>query len=251
MRGTQRLYTKQLRSKLTGEGLRPVWPLGKNLPIGAVGVLESGVLREVGSLKRLGISYDVRSDPVVDELSLSTGTSHSLDGDGELEVCLSSGGVKGALTGMFSLVFEASGWKRTVVENLSEVEAEIAKRDDWKPNWVIVYEVWSADWATVVMSAGGDAKVVFSAEGPLPDLSALGKVRAELSARVQSGNVLKVVGIANTSLAYSGVVARKRDGELRPVSTGRGGLPFSLRYVEDSDIEASWTDGVADAIRPH
>ncbi len=158
-------YAAEVRDRL---GFFPVWPPGDAIAPGDVGTVRNGIFRREGTLSDLiaGIDLQVTSQAISAPTRFrSAGVTASqvkaaggapvepgIDAKGEVTITFGqSGGV----------AFDAERCEEAVISNMLLVRSAIEARSEaWKPGYVMVSRVTTAQAYTVIVAAQSGASLV-------------------------------------------------------------------------------------------
>jgi hypothetical protein len=149
-------------------GYRASWLPDRPLKIGDIGKLEDGLFILYSTLEQQQINCVVRESPSELGLDYSDKGSFSIQAKGATGNLLDVTGaaVDGTLMINFAenkgLIFQMTGAKLKVIENLAEVEKSVLakyKSSDWPKEWVFIAELVVTDNATIIISTSSDNKI--------------------------------------------------------------------------------------------
>ena len=174
MANASEFYLQEINDKSVG--YRPNWEPNKPLRIGDIGILENNVFTVMGSLEKMGINMEVRTDDNTGEvmdLSSENGVNITQKAAAKVDpgtpaVGEIDAGFNIEFTKKKSIVFRINGYKNHLIENLLEIGTEIKKRyknDEWEKDWVVINELIEAQSATIMMSSEGGVSVELRAKG--------------------------------------------------------------------------------------
>lgn len=242
----------------------PVYPPGRDVSLGDIGVFEGGEWIRKTSLKDEGIPFKVHIDRTpASRISLGSGTSWKVSSNIDAELNVPTpvpGGIDAkarlevALSGSGSFAMDAYGLLTHEITNLDDVEEEILKRDgrrdgSWEYEWCVISQIVEAERSFVAVSNSREATAVLDL-GVEPDGAFLDLAAAQAGARVASSSHMAA---ANLNLSPTPLTFKFR--KLRdvlsggPVFTGRYPLgvllaripdlklPRSIKILDDGDAE--------------
>jgi hypothetical protein len=149
-------------------------------------------------------------------------------------------------------VLSASNLRRHRISNVGHVcdsIVRLAQLGKWKSAWVLVDQVWTADYLQVLISQSANASISLRVSvDQIPGLEALSEASLTIATVSQSGDILNVRG-PNLTPFFSGRKLKSRlfgDNDTKPISTGAGGSPEETVDVEPlhfmDDLMASWSE---------
>jgi hypothetical protein len=229
--------------------LTATWLPGDPLMLGEVGTLRNGRFFRETTLSQLGIACRSEvGEPIL--FTRSNATQRSADGG-------SKAGVPSVATGEMSFEFSkkgqfalsASNLRRHRISNIGHVCDSIVRYGQlgkWQSAWVLVDQVWTADYLQVLISQSAKASIRLSVSvDRIPGLEVLSVASLTIATVSQSGDILNVRG-PNLTPFFSGRKLRHRlfaDNDTKPISTG--GSPDETIDVEPlhfmDDLMASWS----------
>lgn len=191
-------YTDRLHKHF--KTLYAVWPPGKPVHLGEVGVLKDGIFVPKGSLQHYGIGFNVKADTQAAHYEFtssdSTEVTTHIAGSGPAGgPVLVNGGLEVNFSNEKSVFFNAAGCLHHVIEDQISLGEDIMKRYEersWDDALAVVTEVIAAGATTIVAAGGSDASVVFEATAKVPTID-LSDASLKFNVRRQKNVGLKVV----------------------------------------------------------
>lgn len=234
MTNATRFYLQEIYDKSVG--YRPNWEPNKPLRIGDVGILEDNVFTVVGSLEKMGIPMEVRTDESeaeIIDLSSENGFEIKTKAKGQVDPATPALGEMDAgfhvdFKREKSILFRIKGYKTHLIENLMSISQEIKKRyqnEEWEPEWVIINELLEANSATIMMSSEGSVSVGLKAKADV-GLENLDIADADVELGADSGGklALSIVGKKGITPLYRAVGIKRSFFGLGKVSVGSKGV---------------------------
>lgn len=165
------IYTSAVRDNL--KPLYANWEPGKPVELGDYGLLSGDVFVHLGNVGDLGIKFGVRNDSSTDRKYFASARSTEVrlnaKGATNLSSVLSAKATLeihfGSKEGVF---FNAAECQFSMIQDKSEIGREIMLRynsGDWDRGWAVVTDLVRTGAATIAVSGGDQASVVFEATG--------------------------------------------------------------------------------------
>lgn len=246
MSSPHRQYTKELYTQLA---YTATWLPGVPLHLGDVGIFTKGKFEQVGNIKELGISFDVRHDEMPSQIDYSSerAVSISFKAAGETpkpmsQLTVSEAGFTIDMTRENAVVFQARETYSPSIEDQVSVGEKIIrlykKREKWRPEYWVITEILMAKSATILISTAANAQVEISVTGSLtPGGLALADINAGLRPKHSRNMHTQIIATGGlTPLFKARRVKKTRLGFGEPVFR-RGGLGFHEMTPEDIDYE--------------
>jgi len=222
----------------------PVWLPGEAMDVGDIGIMEPRGWQRLTDLKDIGIPFT--HSATKSDVSQSRASGDAVEIRALADAAVGPQSLGTALTGGLEVTFKRGGafliraenCRYSDIQDLLNVQARIEKRIankklDWKPRWILVTQVTSAQPAIVLVSKNGDAhaRIEVHSNAGARNLAELAKVGGEL--RMTSENALeqRVVSVKRTPIMWRG---RRRGGLFRPGWTDLG-EPGSVDTAEATD----------------
>ncbi|WP_299587845.1 hypothetical protein [Mucilaginibacter sp.] len=194
-------------------GYRANWLPDHPLRIGDIGKLEDGLFTLYTTLEQQQIGYSLREGNSELDVDYSSKNSVNIEtsvstGDA-LNLSLSTpvnGRVIINFTESNGIVFQMTGAKKKVIENLAEVENTVLNKyrsGEWPKEWVVISEVVVTDHATIIISTSSNNKIELGCNAQLG--IAQGKLadpKLNLTLISEKGSSTKIFGANNLTPFY-------------------------------------------------
>jgi hypothetical protein len=248
MRSAHETYQRHIRKQLAIKGYA-VWPPGRVLTLGDVGVLGGeGDFRKLTDLGQLGIEPRIEES----EKQPMSATSEDVRKAAAQASAEAASIVKGALELLLgktgAVIFEVRDFQHVQIGNLDEISdrvVELWKQDAWKRSWCLVDQVWRASTGTIIVSGSSDVRVNISAgvSGAIPGLEALANPGIGAQVEVHGDGVTKVIGGSNLTPMFTCMALNFFKTDLKPIAKSperdEEEAPCLVRLTLD-EVEAAW-----------
>jgi len=206
----QRYYLEHM---FENTGYRANWLPDRPLRIGDIGKLEDGLFTLYTTLEQQQIGYSLREGSSELDMDYSSKSSVSIEtgvstGDA-LSLALStpvSGRVTINFTDSNGIVFQMTGAKKNVIENLADVEDAVLNKytsGEWPKEWVVISEVVMTDHATIIISTSSNNKIELGCEAQIGfSQSKLADPKLNLTLISEKGSSTKIFAANNLTPFY-------------------------------------------------
>lgn len=201
-----KLYQEEMHKNV---GYFATWLPGDPIKLGDIGILAGGRFRRQASLEELGIEPVALREGTAEDMSYSASAERSMG------VSAGASAVVPVAKAEFSIrfsreggyVFEALGIKNVEFGNrlaLAEQIIGVYDRGQWRSEWLVVESIYTADFATIIVSEESSSEIVLKASGNAP-IGTLPLADPELGLTVtaSNGKIVHLVARNNLSPLYS------------------------------------------------
>jgi hypothetical protein len=202
------------------------WMPGDVVKLGEVGKLRRGCFDRQTSLSELGIDARLEAGEPSEVATFSSGRQLSprLTADAGFGATAEGSVVlEFAKRGQFLL--SCRGLEHQRIENIGHVNKQIIRYHElgkWDPQWVLIDQIWRADFFMVVLSRSRKAQVSLTAKAAsIPSFDAISDPSLDVGVSVQSGDTWDARG-SNVVPFFSGRRLKRRlfcDNETHQIST--------------------------------
>jgi hypothetical protein len=216
-------YTDRLRKHF--KTLYAVWPPGRPVQLGDIGVLKDDVFVPKRALRHFGIGFSERSDTQSAHYEFSSSDSTEivthLSGSGPVDgPVLVNGGIEVNFSSEKSVFFNAAGCLHHAIEDqvaLADAVMKHYEEGTWDDAYAVVTEVVDAGATTVLAAGGSNASVVLEAKAKAPTID-LADASLRFVLRRQKNIGLKVISedgltplIGLSKIQSKGILWTRRD----------------------------------------
>jgi hypothetical protein len=248
MRSAHETYQRHIRKQLAIKGYA-VWPPGRVLKLGDVGVLGSeGDFKKLTDLGQLGIEPRIEEGQPQPMSATSEDVRKAAAQASAEAASIAKGALELLLGRTGAVIFEVQGFQHVQIGNLAEIAdrvVELWKQDTWKRSWCLVDQVWRASVGTIIVSGSSDVRVNISAgaSGAIPGLEALANPGIGTQVEVHGEGVTKVIGGSNLTPMFTCMALNFFKTDLKPIAKGpdrdEEDAPRFVRLTLD-EVEAAW-----------
>jgi hypothetical protein len=199
MRSAHESYQRHLRKLLSVKGYA-VWPPGRVLGLGDIGILgDGGDFQKRTDLEELGIKATIKNGPRQPTMSATSQDVEQAEVRARGDMLTARGSLRLQLGAEGSVIFEVRDFQHVQIDNLDEIAgrvAELWKQDKWKRSWCLVDQVWRAGTGTIIVSTNGHTEVSITAgasDSPVT-LATLADADAGVHVEVRGEGVVKAIG---------------------------------------------------------
>ncbi len=226
------------------------WLPTVTVAVGDVGTIRDYEYQPLTNLKALGIDFESAPAHVVADVNYYSAGSVSISTKLAGDAPLAGSALAQAKAGMsirFSrdngVVLLAARCQSRQIKQMLEVSNEILKRHttgEWKPDWVLVTEVVSADSTTILISRGSSAAIDLAATGSVsaPTLN-LADVDAKFEIVQQSNIGTNILATRGLTPLFRAAAIRKhlfRPDQFRDAGPERSGEELKVGDVDYDDF---------------
>jgi hypothetical protein len=222
---------------------------GDILRIGEVGELRNGCFERHKSLLELGIDFREEQNSPDEIFTHASATQRTTAVGTELR-----GAVEGGLRFEFDkrgqFVLSARRVQQRRIANIDHVCNQIVRHHElgkWDPSWVVVEQVWTAEFLMVLISRSRKGGVTLSSTtGEIPGIEALSDPALDIGLVDQSGEILHERGPNKTPFFSARRLKRRLFANNTTEQISTRGLEddtvdvFELDFEED--LMGSWAD---------
>jgi hypothetical protein len=192
---------------------RANWLPDRPLKIGDIGKLEDGLFTLYTTLEQQNIKVRTRQSESSLNLDYTSNNSVNI----EIDVATSNTGnssinsvINGKVLITFNesngVVFQMTGIKKEIIENLAEIEPEILekyRRNEWPKEWVIINELIITDRATIIISTSNNNRIELGCSAPLEFAkNKLADPKINLTLLSERGSSTKIFGMKGLTPLY-------------------------------------------------
>ncbi len=203
---------------------RPTWLPGTPLELGAVGVLDNGVFRQVTDLASLDIAYEVANDPVPDaslDFTSSNGVSIQLKAKGELNerfkvLAQADAGALVEFSRAGAVVLQLRGVVADRIRDQARLARDLLRSviindpsKRWLRDWVAVTDVVHAKSASIMISSSAGSRIELKAAGALAPTN-LADASAGFSVASESAVSTKIIAEEGLTPLYRGARIKRK-----------------------------------------
>lgn len=194
-------------------GYRANWLPDRPLRIGDIGKLEDGLFTLYTTLEQQQIPHTVRESNSELDLDYSSKNSVSIETDvaaGNALNVAPTASVNGKVVISFNdsngVVFQMTGAKKNVIENLADVENAVLSRfksGSWPKDWVVISELVITDHATIIISTSNNNRIELGCDAQIGFAqSKLADPKLNLKLVSERGSSTKIFGANNLTPFY-------------------------------------------------
>lgn len=195
MKPPYQFYLKHLHSRT---GYRASWLPDQNIKIGDIGKMEKGVFTRLSTLNEMGIEFRVSEAPSSLDLDYSSKESLTIDITSEATASQGKGKVVIGFGKEDGLIFQITNSKLETLTNLADIEGSVLAKyrdESWPISWVIITEVVTTEYATIIISSGSNSSITLECTGNFPLVNqSLANPKLKFNVVAETGNTTKILG---------------------------------------------------------
>ena len=246
-------YTKKVKEKL--HNYWASWPPNSAYNVGDVGVLNGAIFEKIANLENLKIAFQTGTDKSVSTIDYvsESGVTIELKIIGEKNINtplfpMSKAGVSIKFSKKGAFVIEGENASQEHIENLFQLGETIFQKHitgKWEREYVVISKIIKIENSTIIISNSKNSNIDLISDVDFSHgISDIGRTKTKVSLLSQSGDILKFIGIKNStplfqlSCLQSYLIGKTsfRTKSLSPENDKKGGLYFGL--LEDKKMSS-------------